>query len=332
MRLIALVLSLILAALTIQAAPAMAAGQPEHNGQPAPQAFATLIPDVTVNDGVVRLGDIFQGAGADAERIVAYAPRPGGRAVFDARWLARIAQTFKLNWRPTSLADRVVVERASQVVSKSEVEDLLQQRLVEEGWDASSRALVSNRAFRLHLPITDAPGERMLSVEQLTVDPATNRFSALVAWGGGADETMRLAGMVVRMADVPVLSNRVMRGDVIRESDISWRSLPEGRLPRNAITDADRVIGMAAKRALQPGKPLTVNDVRRPLLVNRGETVTMELVTPTMRLTAKGRALEHGSEGDIIRISNLQTNTVIDATVTGPGRARVESAVNLAMR
>lgn len=315
------------------ATPVLAAGTQADKSESQDQvAFATLIPTVIVTEGVVRLGDIFNGAGTHAERIVAYAPRPGSRAVFDARWLARVAQAFKLNWRPASMTDSVQVERASQIVSKSDVEDLLQQRLSEEGYDANSRAVLSNRAFRLYLPISDQPGDTMLSVEQLTVDPSSNRFSALMSWGTGADDNVRVVGRVERMSQVPVLNTRVQRGEIIGHADLDWLSMPEARLPRNAITDAAFIVGMSAKRTLSVGKPLSNEDVRRPLLVNRGETVTMVLATPSMQLTAKGRALEHGSEGDTIRISNMQTNTVVDAVVIGPGQARVDTIVNLAMR
>jgi len=323
----------IIAALMVLSAPALGAGagqNPTQEPMMGIQDFVALTPNVTVNDGVVRLGDIFQGSGANADRVVAYAPRPGSRAVFDARWLKRVAAAYKLDWRPSSNTERVIVERASQIVSKTEVEELLHQRMVDDGGDASSRAMISNRSFRLNLP-TGTDG-LMLNVEQMNIEPSNGRFNAIVAWGSGNDERVRLSGRVERMTEVPMLTSRVMRGAVIGEADIVWKSMPEARLPRSTIIEADMIIGMAAKRSLQAGKPLASGDVRRPLLVNRGETVTMVLHTPSMQLTAKGRALEHGSRGDTIRISNLQTNTVVDAIVTGPGQARIETIVNLAMR
>lgn len=323
----------IIAALMVLSAPALAAGAAQNSTQEQQvsiQDFVALTPNVTVNDGVVRLGDIFQGSGANADRVVAYAPRPGSRAVFDARWLKRVAAAYKLDWRPSSNAERVIIERASQIVSKSEIEELLHQRWVNDGGDASSRATISNRSFRLNLPMgTDG---LLLNVEQMNVQPSNGRFNAVVAWGTGNDERIRLSGRVERMTEVPMLTSRVMRGALIGEADIVWKSMPEARLPRSTITEADQIIGMAAKHSLQAGKPLSSGDVRRPLLVNRGETVTMVLRTQSMQLTAKGRALQHGSRGDTIRISNLQTNTVVDAIVTGPGQARIETIVNLAMR
>jgi len=324
--------SLLLSILLLLPAPLLAASGTAEKGTtftPDPTRFVTLIPHATLDGGVVHLGDIFQGTGEHADRVVAYAPRPGGRAVFDARWLQRVARAFKLNWRPTSRKDRVVIERASRLVGRNEVEEMLTERMIAEGGDASSRVSLSNKSFRLHLPTNKAVA---LGIDQFNINPSSGRFTAMLTWGNGADDRMRMSGRFERMSDVPVLSNRAMRGDLISQSDIEWIQLPEVRLSRTTITDVDHIIGMAAKRAIQPGRPVTEGDVRRPLLVNRGETVTMLLTTPLMELSAKGRALQAGSKGDIIRISNLQTNTVIDAVVTGPGQARVDLGVNLAMR
>lgn len=324
--------SLILSVMLLFPAPLLAAGGTVDKAPaftPDLTRFVTLVPLVTVDSGVVHLGDIFQGSGDNAERVVAYAPRPGSRAVFDAYWLQRVARAFKLNWRPTSRKDRVVVERASRLIGRSEVEDMLSERMIAEGGDSSSRVVLSNPSFRLHLPTTETVA---LSLDQFNVDPSSGRFTSMLTWGTRADDRMRVSGRFERMSDVPVLSNRAMRGDLISQSDIEWIKLPEARLSRTALTDVEHIVGMAAKRAIQPGRPITLGDVRRPLLVNRGETVTMVLTTPTMQLSAKGRALQAGSKGETIRITNLQTNTVIDAVIIGPGQARVDLAVNLAMR
>lgn len=296
---------------------------------PDQRQFVTIMPNVVVEDGVIRLGDLFQGAGDDAGRVVAYAPRPGARAVFDARWLQRVAAAFQLSWQPATQAETVVVERASQIITQADVESLLLQRLAEDGADANVRAVLSNRAFVLHLPLGASAA---LAVEQMTIDPSSGRFTALLAWGRQTDESVRLSGRVERMTQVPMLSNRIMGGQVIREADLQWVDMPDGRLPRGAITDATMIVGMSAKRPLQPGKPITEGDIRRPLLVNKGESVTMILSTPLMQLTAKGKALESGSEGDTIRITNSQSNTVVDAVVTGAAQARVDTTVDLAMR
>lgn len=292
-------------------------------------SFITLNSHVVVDNNVIVLGDIFQGTGSNSERVVAYAPRPGGRASFDSRWLQRVASAYRLKWRASSRMDRVVVERASRLVTRKGVEDLLHTYMLNQGEDTRTRAVLSNQGLRLHLPIIT---RQDLRVEQMNVEQSNGRFSATVSWGTGANERRRLTGRIQTMTEVPVLADRAMRGDLITKSDITWISVAQSKLSRNVITDLDMIVGMAAKRGISAGRAISMNDVRRPLLVNRGQTVTMLLSTPSMQLSTKGRALQAGSNGDTIRISNLQTSTVIDAVVTGSGRVRVITGVNLAMR
>ena len=297
---------------------------------PAPEInFITLNNHIVIQDGVIRLGDVFQNAGKYADRVVAYSPRPGTRSVYDARWLKRVAKAFKLDWRPGSAAERIIVERESQIVNKSEVEELLYERLIAEGADPNARVQLSNRSFRLDLPVGE---EYLLGIEQMNYDESNGRFSAILIWGTGKDERRRVSGRMERMNEVPVLSARLMKGDIIAEHDLDWVSMPQSRLARNAIIDPKRIIGMAAKRAIAPGKPISSNDIRRPLAVAKGDLVTMVLSTPAMRLTVQGKALQAGSKGDTIRITNTQTRTVVEATITGAGEARVDAPLSVAMR
>ncbi len=44
-----------------------------------------------------------------------------------------------------------------------------------------------------------------------------------------------------------------------------------------------------------------------------------------MVLTAQGKALKSGSDGDIVQIKNQRSNQVIEAEVIAPGRVAVRS-------
>ena len=50
-----------------------------------------------------------------------------------------------------------------------------------------------------------------------------------------------------------------------------------------------------------------------------------------MLLTARGKALQHGSEGDVIRIANTQSNQTIEAEVVGSGRVAVHQPTLIAL-
>ena len=76
---------------------------------------------------------------------------------------------------------------------------------------------------------------------------------------------------------------------------------------------------------------MQANSIRRPILVAKGSLVTIILKAPQMTLTAQGKALENGSDGDTVQITNTQSNKVIEAEVTGPGKVSVLAPNQLAM-
>jgi flagella basal body P-ring formation protein FlgA len=74
---------------------------------------------------------------------------------------------------------------------------------------------------------------------------------------------------------------------------------------------------------VRAGQPVVASDLAEPTLVNRNDGVTLTCETPGMVLTVRAKALDAGAEGDTIAVLNAQSNRVVQATVTGPGRVAV---------
>lgn len=298
---------------------------------PSPETLPSILKaHVVISGDVVLLGDVFTNAGEKSEQAIAYAPNAGQKAVLDAPWLGRVAKAFGLNWAPLSGLERVVIERNSEVLEADEIKSLLIERLIDDGVASSSEITLANNSMRVFAPV-GLGGE--LSIASISLDRLSGRFSAKLLWQGeNGSQIIRVKGRVDAVSEIPVLTRRIMRGNNISNRDITWIKVRTTRLQRDMITDHGDLIGMTAKRTIAANQPIRTSEIRRPLMVEKGSSVTIALTTALMQLTTKGRALEDGSKGDIIRVSNLQTKTVIEAEITGPGTARVSSSVNLAMR
>ncbi len=319
-----ILLILLVLALSVPAPPAAAAPAAEA----APVA---LRQSVTVSGGLVRLGDLFVPAGDKAEAAVAYAPAPGKRAIFDARWLYRVARAYGLNWRPLSIHDKAVVARDSIVIGRREIADRILAALVDKGVDADMRVELSNRMLRIHVP---GDSTATVAVEDVAYDARTRRFIAIVAAPADdpAARRIRVTGRVHRVIDVPVLTRRVLAGEVIRKRDVKWIAMRGDRLQQDTIQDPGSLIGKSPRRGLRAGVPVRVSDVRLPVLVPRRSLVTITYRVRSMTLTARGRALEDGGAGDTVRVANTQSNTVVQAVVTGVNRVSVQPAGPIAMK
>ena len=98
--------------------PLLAAGAGPACGAPAPAGEVTLRPNPLDADGRVTLGDIFDGAGAASDVVVAQ--RKGPSVVLEAGQLQAQARQAGLDWsNPTGLR-RVAVRRAAAVQSAAE--------------------------------------------------------------------------------------------------------------------------------------------------------------------------------------------------------------------
>ena len=109
-----------------------------------------------------------------------------------------------------------------------------------------------------------------------------------------------------------------------------WERVRASHVQNNVVTDPKEFVGREASRPLSANKMVRRSDLRDPVTVSKGMLVTMIFHTPTMVLTASGRALETGSTGDFITVRNSQTNTVVDARILGPNRVQVAALPQLA--
>ena len=297
---------------------------------PASAKKITVRTNVEVNRHLIKLDDLFTNTGDKAEIEVAYAPEPGKRAVFDARWLYRVARAYQLPWRPLSNRIRTIVTRQSDVIERREVEEILLGALLGKGADPNSEMELSNRTLRLHVP-GGALGD--VDVQEINYSDRTRRFSAMIASpaGNGTIKLTRVRGRLFTTREVPVLNRRVLAGEVIKNEDLKWIKVRTSRLQTNVVMSETDIVGRTPRRGLRAGYPILTSTVQRPILVPKGSLVTVVLRTPQMLLTAQGKALESGAEGDVVKINNSQSDTVIEAEVIAAGRVAVRSSTLLAM-
>lgn len=311
--------------LTILVLLCMAAATPSG---PAFADFIALNPAPTVEEDVVRLGDLFIGAGDKADTVVGYAPPLGRRAVFDAVWLTKVARAQGLNWRAQSRFDRAVVTRASQILDLRTVSVQLSAALRDAGVARLHDIEYDNRTLQVHLP---AGADPTIAIEDLRYDPVVGRFSATITAPGDAPETrVPVAGRVYEVVEVPVPVRRIGKDEVIGPRDIGYERMRIDRVSRDTLVDAGAIVGMSPRRGLLPDRPVRVGDILRPVVVAKGSIVTMTLRTNTMTLSARARAIEDGGEDEVIRVTNVASQKTIEVRVVGPNQVVVEPIAFLA--
>lgn len=293
------------------------------------RAEPVLRPAVTVDGDVIRLGDLFAGAGAHATDVVAPAPPPGSRTLFDAAWLAATAREHQLDWQPASSFDQASVERATRVIGSEAVTQSLLAAIGRSQSITGARLQLDNAGFHLLVPASAPAG---LDVEGLTVDARSGRFSATVAAPGGGSAPTPVTGRLVRMVKLPVLDRPVAPGEIIAQGDITSLEVASERVTPETVLSASDLVGKTPRQTLRAGQPLLAGDVHTPIVVHKDDLVLVVLETPSMRLTTQAKALDDGGTGAVIRVANTKSNRVIEARVVGPNLVAVTPTAQLAAR
>jgi flagella basal body P-ring formation protein FlgA len=129
-------------------------------------------------------------------------------------------------------------------------------------------------------------------------------------------------------AELVVPAHDIARGAVLADGDLTTKSVPVLRVNDGLVRTLSDAVGKEAKRALRAGESLRMSDLKRPTLVAKGATVTMVFEAPGMSLTATGRALAEGGDGDSIAVLNPTSYRQVIAVVTAPGTVRVGPSGN----
>jgi len=128
---------------------------------------------------------------------------------------------------------------------------------------------------------------------------------------------------MVAVASAPVAANEALTDAqvTIERRDISNIADP--------ITTPEDAVGQMSRRMLRPGDILRSGQLSSPVVVKRGDAVTMSARRDGIEVSTAGEALDAGARGAVVRVRNANSGQVVRMRVAGPGAVEpVDSPVN----
>ena len=200
---------------------------------------------------------------------------------------------------------------------------------------AAAQSLVERIETELALTAGDAlPPHATVSVSQMTpvrgdvrtieitrYDPMTGHFDARIG-NGRVNKTISGRAQARARVYAPILT--IPSGERFDKADFALISAPLSHLPKDAVLDLETISGMEARRSLAATRPLSASWFGMPIVVRRNAVVTISFEDPFITLTARGRALDDGAEGEIVRVMHLDNTSIIEGVVDGPKRVIVQ--------
>lgn len=248
---------------------------------------------------------------AHASAAVGYTPAPGVQRMMHAAELRGLL-------------------RQQGFETESALKDVCFQRpvsaLKDEDVAAAMRATLGDAATVEVVEVSKLPvpaGELVFPREQIGMPP-------VALWRGYVryDETSKFP--VWARVKIAVPSTRVKAAEDLRPGVAiqAWQvrveseaAFPDKRTTPESVLDA---VGCIPRRLIPAQTPLWKDAIEPPLIIARGDKVTVAVRAGLARLSVVAEAEADGRRGDLIALKNLESGKTFRARVESPGRAAVD--------
>jgi flagella basal body P-ring formation protein FlgA len=288
-------------------------------------ASPVLRPNVTVTNDVVRIGDVIDNAGPAAQIAIYRAPDLGTVGTLSTVKIIAALRAHQVIGVDTRNIQDVTITRLSRSLDSKDIENQVAQALERRNGlgDAANLSLTFDRDVpSLQL---DASNSGALEPVSARFDSRSGRFDVTFSIGNDSNAPatkLRFTGTAVETVEAAVLARGVDGKEVLKSSDVIVERRPKAEVG-NDVASRDRAVGMQARRQLRAGQALRVSDLAKPDLVVRDQAVTLVYESAGLYLTIRGKAMEGGTEGDVVNVLNLQSKRTVSGVVVGRGQVAV---------
>ena len=167
-------------------------------------------------------------------------------------------------------------------------------------------------------PLGPVPDGKIIA--PLSIAPGTG--SATLKFDDG-DSVKSLAVRLSWSQPGIVAARPLERGTILAPGDIALQTVRVLR-SQGLASAPEEVLGRELQKSLSAGEPVPLNILSVPPILKRGEPVLIVFRRNGFLIEVRGEALDGGAAGDLVRVRNLQSRTVIRGVITGPGRVEVQ--------
>jgi len=316
----------------------------------ADAAEIRLKPQARTSASVVTLGDVADVFAADAFqgeqlRGIELGPAPAAgrrryirvREVQDAVWTRGISLALHQfsgveQTEVTGPADVATVEDAPAFQADPAQRDRAEKTVANLILAHLRKQTNPREPFQVGLALDDTQVETVLAYgTRLVVQGGAAPWVGAQQFTLGLTDGKRQVGFAVdAVATLPpgvvAVVKPLSAGSIIHPGDVELRS-PAGVNPNmQPFRRIEDVVGQETTWSIPTGTVLTPQSVRRPIVVRRGQPITVYARSAGLRVRTTARAREDGGLGDLITVEPLQSRDAFFAKVTGVQEAEVFAA------
>lgn len=286
----------------------------------------TVAEEAVVRGPLITLGELAEISGADADTVsrmeqlsLGSAPPPGGSLVLTDKLLAmRLASAGArygdIVWQVPA---KIKVTTGSQQLSGS----ILTAAAIAAIKDKIGQSL--NETDLSIVPAVPAPdvtlpqGDVFLSVDLpygvRYTTPTVARINIML--DHQLYNRRNVSFDVKHYQSVVVADKLIDKNQILLPQDLRYERMDTSKLSPGYFTDIGKVAGLMVRRSLTPGAIVNNRSLQRPVVVKRGNHVTILARVGDIEVQTAGQAMQDGGAGDMIRVQNFVSKKILSARV-----------------
>ncbi|MFM7272813.1 MAG: flagellar basal body P-ring formation chaperone FlgA [Gammaproteobacteria bacterium] len=151
----------------------------------------------------------------------------------------------------------------------------------------------------------------------------SSRLNARVRCAGPSPWSLYIPVTLRIYRDVVVADRALPRGTILSASDLRVEERDSLAANQPVLERIEDAVGQGLRRPLAPNTILGPAALESPVLVRRGERITVSVRSGGISVSTVAEALRDGRKGERIQARNLQSRRTIDLTFTGAGQGEI---------
>ena len=135
-------------------------------------------------------------------------------------------------------------------------------------------------------------------------------------------------GMYTCLRSIPILKNSVAAGQIIYEKDIKIKDFDLrflNSLSGDFFKNSEQIVGMQAKTTIKSDNFIYFHDIKNPVIIKAHDIIDLLLSGSGFTITVKGRAIQSGAMGDLIKVQNIKSKKVVSGVIIDNKTVKIQS-------
>lgn len=305
-------------------APFPASGPCTAWAAPAPISEIHILANTQVRQKEVNLSDICDQATIPHEwrtvlsgLNIGEAPPAGSEKFIDPgqlrNYLTRVIESQGIDASEVALEipDRIVVRRESVQITQEQIEAIFRKYVAQDSpWKQED--VVVQRIHYSGVPTIPTgpmtyeviPGSKQRFIGNVT---ATIDFYV----NGEKVRTLGVAGRVEVHQNVYLAARPLKQNEIIMRADLEVQKINITDAPDQYAMRPEQVENHRVLHSVGVHQPIELKDLDKPLVVKRGDPVTIVFDLPGLQVTAKGQVNVDAGVGDTLAVTNISSRKTV---------------------